>query len=105
MRKIVMFTLYQKKMKLYLKQDLFYIQILLKMQKEVFIKPQIIKNYDGKDVKLKDDKVLSPSVYPDLKNNIGKTLITPDGLTLLGADDKAGIVEIMSMLEYFFKSS
>ena len=55
------------------------------------VNPKIIKNYDGKDVKLN----------PDLKNHIGKTLITTDGTTLLGADDKSGIAEIMNMLEYF----
>ena len=64
------------------------------------IKPQIIKNYDGKDIMLNNKKTLSPEIYPDLKNHIGKTLITTDGTTLLGADDKAGIAEIMSMLEY-----
>lgn len=69
------------------------------------IKPQIIKNYDGKDVLLNDNIILSPKVYPDLKNHIGKTLITTDGTTLLGADDKAGIAEIMTMLEYFSNSS
>lgn len=69
------------------------------------IKPQIIKNYDGKDVLLNDNIILSPKVYPDLKNHIGKTLITTDGTTLLGADDKAGIAEIMAMLEYFSNSS
>lgn len=69
------------------------------------IKPNVITNYDGKDVLLNDDIVLSASLYPDLKNHIGKTLITTDGTTLLGADDKAGIAEIMSMLDYFKKSN
>lgn len=64
------------------------------------IKPQIINNYDGKDVKLNEDTILSVISFPDLKKHKGKTLITTDGTTLLGADDKAGIAEIMSMLEY-----
>ena len=68
------------------------------------IKPNIIINYDGNDVKLNDNVVLSTEVYPDLKNHVGKTLITTDGTTLLGADDKAGIAEIMSMLEYYASS-
>ena len=68
------------------------------------IHPKIIHNYDGKDVKLNESVVLSTQVYPDLKNHIGKTLITTDGTTLLGADDKAGIAEIMNMLEYFSNS-
>ena len=65
------------------------------------IKTNIIYNYDGKDVRLNDSIVLSSSVYPDLKNHVGKTLITTDGKSLLGADDKAGIAEIINMLEYF----
>lgn len=65
------------------------------------IKPQIIYNYNGLDVILKDDKILKVKDYPDLLNHKGKTLITTSGDTLLGADDKAGIAEIMNMLEYF----
>ena len=65
------------------------------------VNPKIIKNYDGKDVKLNDDIILKVDEFPDLKNHIGKTLITTDGTTLLGADDKSGIAEIMNMLEYF----
>ena len=68
------------------------------------VNPKIIKNYDGKDVKLNDDVILKVDEFPDLKNHIGKTLITTDGNTLLGADDKAGIAEIMNMLEYFKNS-
>lgn len=67
--------------------------------------PNIIYNYNGNDIELNKDVVLSPEVYPDLKNHIGKTLITTDGKTLLGADDKAGIAEIMNMLEYFSNSN
>lgn len=65
------------------------------------VNPKIIKNYDGKDVKLNEDVILKVDEFPDLKNHIGKTLITTDGTTLLGADDKSGIAEIMNMLEYF----
>ena len=65
------------------------------------VNPKIIKNYDGKDIKLNDDVILKVDEFPDLKNHIGKTLITTDGTTLLGADDKSGIAEIMNMLEYF----
>lgn len=65
------------------------------------IKPNIIKNYDGKPRKLNENILLSSEDFPDLKNHQGKTLVTTDGTTLLGADDKAGIAEIMTMLEYF----
>lgn len=64
------------------------------------INPQIIRNYDGKSVKLNDNEILDVNKYPDLKNHKGKTLITTDGKTLLGADDKAGIAEIITMLEF-----
>lgn len=68
---------------------------------DVNVNPKITYNYDGKDVKLNDDIILKVDEFPDLKNHIGKTLITTDGTTLLGADDKSGIAEIMNMLEYF----
>lgn len=64
------------------------------------IKVNIINNYDGEDVLLANATINSKT-YPDLKKHVGKTLITTDGSTLLGADDKAGIAEIMTMLEYF----
>lgn len=64
------------------------------------VNPQIIKNYDGGDIKLNKSTTLSPNFSPELKNYIGKTLITTDGTTLLGADDKAGIAEIMTAIEY-----
>lgn len=66
------------------------------------INPQFIENYDGTDILLNADLgvVLSPADFPNLKKYIGKTLITTDGTTLLGADDKAGIVEIISAVEY-----
>ena len=62
--------------------------------------PQIIRNYDGKDVHLNDKYVLSSEEFPSLKKHIGKDLVVTDGNTLLGADDKAGIAIIMSVLEY-----
>ena len=64
--------------------------------------PQIVKNYNGGDILLGKESgvVLSPSVFPFMKNYIGQDLITADGNTLLGADDKAGIAEIMCMAEY-----
>lgn len=66
------------------------------------VKPQIIENYKGQDIVLNEElKVyLAPSSSPELKNYIGKTLITTDGTTLLGADDKAGIAEIMTAMDY-----
>ncbi len=69
------------------------------------INPQIIENYDGKDIILNKNKniILSPKDFPELKKYIGQTLITTDGTTLLGADDKAGIAEIMSAVEYLVK--
>lgn len=62
--------------------------------------PQVINNYDGSDINL-GEYVLSANEYPSLKENINKTIITTDGNTLLGADDKAGIVEIFEMLKYY----
>lgn len=66
------------------------------------IKPQIVKNYDGKDIVLNKAKdiVLSPDYFEDLLQYEGQTLITTDGTTLLGADDKAGIAEIITAMEY-----
>lgn len=66
------------------------------------VNPQIIENYDGKDIVLNsiDKVVLSPDYFEDLKLYKGQTLITTDGTTLLGADDKAGITEIMTAMEY-----
>lgn len=63
--------------------------------------PQIVKNYDGGDIKLGDTAlVLSPEMFPFMKKYIGQDLITTDGHTLLGADDKAGVAEIICMAEY-----
>ncbi len=65
------------------------------------IKPQIIKDYDGKDIKLNDEYTLSVEENPHLLDYVGKTVITTDGTTLLGADDKAGVAEIMTMANYY----
>ncbi len=65
------------------------------------IKPRFVENYNGEDIILNEEKniILSPREYPNLKNYVGKTLITTDGTTLLGADDKSGIAEIITALE------
>jgi len=69
------------------------------------IDPQFEKNYDGEDILLNEEKdiVLSPADFPNLKNYEGQTLITTDGTTLLGSDDKSGIVEIVSAVEYLLE--
>ena len=59
------------------------------------VNPQILRGYDG------NDGILDPEEFPELKEHLGETLIRSDGTTLLGADDKAGIAEIMEMLSYF----
>ncbi|HCY8576261.1 TPA: peptidase T [Staphylococcus aureus] len=65
------------------------------------VKPQIIENYDGKPYKLDNTKrVLDPKVFPELNSLVGHTLMVTDGTSLLGADDKAGIVEIMEAICY-----
>ena len=66
------------------------------------VKPQIISNYDGGDIELKGmpGLALKPSEFPELLNHKGETLITTDGTTLLGADDKAGVAEIMNAVQY-----
>ena len=66
------------------------------------VKPQIIENYDGGDIILnkEQDIVLSPDYFDDLIQYKGQTIITTDGTTLLGADDKAGITEIMEAMQY-----
>ena len=69
------------------------------------VKPQIHNNYDGKDIILNKDKniILSSSYFDDLLQYKGQTIITTDGTTLLGADDKAGITEIVSAMEYLIQ--
>ena len=69
------------------------------------VNPQIVENYDGKDIVLNTEEniVLSPNYFDDLLLYKGQTLITTDGTTLLGADDKAGVCEIVSAMEYLVK--
>lgn len=70
------------------------------------VKPQIVKNYDGGDIVLNKEEniILSPNDFPELKNYIGEEIITTDGTTLLGADDKAGIAEIITAMEYLLEN-
>ena len=70
------------------------------------VKPQIVPNYDGGDIVLNTDQniILSPKYFKDLLQYKGQTLITTDGTTLLGADDKAGITEIMTAMEFLIKN-
>ena len=68
------------------------------------IQPQIIENYDGSTIVLGESGLsLSPEAFPALKDHIGKTLITTDGTTLLGGDDKAGVAEILCAAEEIIK--
>ena len=69
------------------------------------VNPKIVENYDGEDIVLNEAKdiVLSVEEFPNLKNYVGKTVITTDGTTLLGADDKAGIVEIVEAMKYLIE--
>lgn len=70
------------------------------------VNPQIIENYDGKDIVLGDSgRVIRVSDFPHLEKFKGRTLITTDGTTLLGADDKAGIAEIMTAIEIIQKEN
>ncbi|HPC27064.1 MAG TPA: peptidase T, partial [Paludibacteraceae bacterium] len=66
------------------------------------VKPKIIKNYDGKDILLNEEKliVFETEKFPEILQYIGQDIIVTDGTTLLGADDKAGIAEIISAMEY-----
>ena len=64
------------------------------------VKPTVIKNYDGKDIRLGGGAVIKTDDYPCLKKYIGQDIVTSDGTTLLGADDKAGVAEIMAMAKY-----
>ena len=70
------------------------------------ISPRIVKDYDGGDIILNAENniVLKPSEFPELKKYIGQTIITTDGNTLLGADDKAGIAAIVSAMEYLIRN-
>ena len=65
------------------------------------VNPRIVKNYDGGVIKLNDTYSMSPEEFPSLKKQIGNDLVVTDGNTLLGADDKAGVAVIMSVLAYY----
>ncbi|MBO7581514.1 MAG: peptidase T [Bacteroidaceae bacterium] len=64
------------------------------------VKPRIVKNYDGSDIVLSEGVVTSPTKFPELLDHKGEDLIVTDGTTLLGADDKAGIAEIVQAMVY-----
>lgn len=63
------------------------------------VKPIVTRNYDGGDIALAEGRVLSPSEFPELSQSVGKTVISSDGTTLLGSDDKAGVAVIMQMAQ------
>ncbi|MCE1207622.1 MAG: peptidase T [Spirochaetia bacterium] len=67
------------------------------------VKPALVKDYQGNAIELSAGYVLDPKNYADLAEHIGDTIITTDGTTLLGADDKAGVAEIMTAVEYLVK--
>ena len=64
------------------------------------VNPRIVKNYDGTDIVLNEEEKLSPKIFPRLLEQVGDDLMVTDGTTLLGADDKAGVAEIMALVEY-----
>ena len=64
------------------------------------VNPRIVKNYDGTDIILNEEEKLSPKIFPRLLEQVGDDLLVTDGTTLLGADDKAGVAEIMALVEY-----
>ena len=68
------------------------------------VKPQIIEKYDGKVVKLENGVFIDPKEFPEILNYTGQSIITTDGTTLLGADDKAGVAEIVTAAEILIKS-
>ncbi len=68
------------------------------------VNAQIVKNYDGEDIVLKNGLVISPKEYPSLINYKDQDIITTDGTTLLGADDKAGVAEIFTAIEYLINN-
>lgn len=68
------------------------------------VQPQVVENYDGEDIPLNENVTLSTDDFPELAGYKGHTLITTDGTTLLGADNKAGIAEIMTAMEHLIKN-
>ena len=69
------------------------------------IKPRVIENYDGENIKLNEDTVMKTEDFPLLKDSKGHKLIVTDGTTLLGADDKAGVAIAMELVSYFVKNN
>lgn len=68
------------------------------------VKPQVIENYNGQDIKLNEEYTLTTKEFPSLLNKIGHTLVTTSGNTLLGADDKAGITIIMGLIDHLLNN-
>jgi tripeptide aminopeptidase len=68
------------------------------------VNPQIIEKYDGKPVQFKNGVTIDPKDFPEILNYTGQSIITADGTTLLGADDKAGVAEIVTAAEFLLKS-
>lgn len=70
------------------------------------VQPRVVENYDGGEIVLNEQEniVLSPKQFPELKKYVNQSIVVTNGLTLLGADDKAGIAEIMTAMEYFIKN-
>ena len=64
------------------------------------VNPRIVEKYDGGEIRLNENTVLSPKTFPQMKDAIGCDLVVTDGTTLLGADDKAGVAEIMDLAQY-----
>jgi len=67
------------------------------------VNPQLVKNYQGQDLVLNSEDVLKPADFPELLKYVGQDLVTTDGKTLLGADDKAGIAEIITAMDYLIR--
>ena len=68
------------------------------------VRPQVIPSYDGKDIELKNNTVIRVAENPDLEKCKGQTLVTSDGTTLLGADDKSGLAEIMTAVQFLLEN-
>lgn len=68
------------------------------------VQPQVLENYDGKTIQLKNGVSIDPKEFPEILNYTGQSIITTDGTTLLGADDKAGVAEIVTAAEILLKS-
>ncbi|MEW6550392.1 MAG: peptidase T [Spirochaetota bacterium] len=68
------------------------------------VKPRVVKAYDGSPIRLSESRVLDPAEFADLNDHIGDDLVVTDGNTLLGADDKAGVAEIMTALEWLLSN-